>query len=181
MKIRNVSIQDITQVKAIADRLAVSTKNESRRTGFYDYPITISQYERRSESPLFLVSCRDSDVEGFCMAYDSNFIKRLIEKEPTLREDVVFKYLDGLEGDFVYLDQLAVKGVGTMGGSVVACNLVDRLIALSGGKKFIEGFIVHRPWKNEGSIKFFTHKGARLMGEVQSDKIVFGIYRKDLC
>ena len=93
MEIRKVQASDIPKVKKLADSLVATSESKDRTSGFYDYRLTLEQYERRSESDLFLVGCSDSELEGFCMAYDLDFVRRLIEQEPQLRNDAIFNHL----------------------------------------------------------------------------------------
>jgi hypothetical protein len=181
MEIRKVQMQDIPQIKALADSLVVTQDSQDSKIGFYDYSLTLEQYQKRCESDLFLVSCRDSELEGFCMAYDSEFVKRLVEREPSLREDVIFNYLGKLNEGYVYVDQLAVGRPKTFVGSASACQLIDKIKELSKGKGSLVAVVPHYPWKNSTAIRFHEHQGTRLVEEIgNKDKLVFGVYRLDL-
>jgi len=181
MEIRKVQAEDITKIKKLADSLVVTPESENRNLGFYNYCLTLKQYKKRSESDLFLVGCSDSRLEGFCMAYDSDFVKELVEQEPRLRDDAIFNYLIAQQEDYVYIDQIAVRKPKTFIGGTYACGLFERLKKDSKGKQSIQGVISHNPWKNETSIKFFAHRGARLLKEITGkNQIVFGVYRFDL-
>ena len=181
MEIRKVQVQDIPQIKTIADSLVVTSENQDRNFGFYKYSLTSEQYARRSESNLFLVGLGNSKLEGFCMAYDSEFIQRLIEQEPQLRENEIFRYLTEQQEDYVYIDQLAVRKPKTFLGGTYACELFKRLKEKSEGHQSIQGISPHSPWKNKSSIGFFTHQGARLVKEIKgSEDIIFGAYKLDL-
>lgn len=181
MEIKKVQTKDLQEIKAIADSLVVTPKEPHRKTGFYDYSLSGEQYTRRSRSDMFLVCCRNQRLEGFCMAYDSDFVRQLIDQEPKLREDVVFRYLSKQQEDYVYLDQLAVKKQGTFCGMACACELIDKLKGVSKEKKSIVGVIPHTPWANQPSINFFTHQGANLVREIGTEEnIVFGVYKLDL-
>ena len=181
MEIRKVQTRDIHQIKKLADSLVVTSKNADEKLGFYDYSLNEEQYRTRSKSDLFFVGYSKSELEGFCMAYDSYFVRQLIEQEPQLREDTIFKYLMEQKEDFVYLDQLAVRKPKTFIGGAYACRLFERLKENSERNQSIQGVIPHLPWKNETSIKFFTHQGARLLKEITGkNQIVFGVYRLDL-
>src|SRR3989344_695811 len=120
MEIRKVQVQDIPQIKTIADSLVVTSENQDRNFGFYKYSLTSEQYARRSESNLFLVVLDNSRLEGFCMAYYSEFIQRLIEQEPQLKENKIFRYLTEQQEDYVYIDQLAVRTPKTFLGGTYA-------------------------------------------------------------
>ena len=181
MIIRKVGIQDVQEIKRIADSLVVTSEREDRTSGFYDYCLTSEQYERRSNSNLFLVANRDSELEAFCMAYDSKFIRRLMEEEPRLREELVFDYLSRLSQDYIYLDQLAAKKPGSFTGSIAVCNLFNELRELAKNKEFMLGIIPHSPWKNRQSIRFANRQGFKLVDKIGSkEKILFGVYRLDL-
>ena len=180
MEIRKAQLSDIPQIKSIADSLVVTPEDREKDSGFYDYCLSGEQYKRRIND-LFLVGTGNSRVEGFCMAYDSEFIRRLIEQEPELQEDTIFKYLTSQQENYVYIDQLAVRRPGSFVGSSYACGLFEKLREESEGRNSIIGTIPHIPWKNKSSIRFFTHKGAKLVDEIgQEDKIVFGVYRMSL-
>lgn len=181
MEIRKVQVQDIPQIKTIADSLVITSENQDRDFGFYKYSLTNEQYTRRSESNLFLVGLNNSRLEGFCMAYDSEVIQRLIEQEPQLRENEIFRYLSGQEEDYVYIDQLAVRKPKSFNGATCACELFERIKEGSIGKTSIQGIIPHSPWKNNSSIGFFTHQGAKLVKEIKgSEDITFGVYKLSL-
>lgn len=181
MKIRKVQMRDIPQIKSIADSLAVTSENQDRNYGFYKYSLTYEQYARRSESNLFLVGLDNSRLEGFCMAYDSEFVKRLVEQEPQLRENEIFRYLTEQQKDYVYIDQLAVREPKSFNGAIYACGLFERIRNESKGRTSIQGVIPHIPWKNKSSIGFSTHLGAKLVREIKgSEDIVLGVYRLDL-
>jgi len=180
MEIRKVQVQDIPQIKSIADSLVVTPETKEKDLGFYDYCLSREQYQRRMND-FFLIGCRNSEIEGFCMAYDSEFIRRLVEQEPELQEDTIFKYLTSQQEDYVYIDQLAVRNPKTFSGSVCACGLVDRVKEMSRGKDSLIGVVPHFPWKNETAIRFHKHQGTELVDEIgQKDKIVFGVYRMSL-
>ncbi len=181
MEIRKVQMRDIPQIKTVADSLVVTLENQDRDYGFYKYSLTNEQYARRSESDLFLVGLDNSRLEGFCMAYDSEFVLRLIEQEPQLRENEIFRYLTEQQEDYVYIDQLAVRSPKSFNGATCACELFDRIKEESRGKASIQGVSPHSPWKNKSSIEFFTHQGGRLIRELEgSEGIIFGAYRLDL-
>jgi len=181
MKIRKVQARDIPQIKKLADSLVVTSKNADEKLGFYDYSLNEEQYRTRSRSDLFLVGYSDSELEGFCMAYNSDFVKKLVEHEPQLKDDAIFNYLVLQQESFVYLDQIAVRKPKTFIGSVCACSLVERLKEKSGGNQSIQWVIPHLPWKNETSIRYSTHQGGRLLKEItDKNQIVFGVYRFDL-
>lgn len=181
MEIRNVLEKNLPEIKEIADSLLVSPETKNKEYGFYDYSLLLEQYRARMKSKHFLVAIKNSRLEGFCMAYDSDFIRQLVEQEPQLKNDAIFKYITAQQEDYVYIDQLAVRKPKTFIGRTYACKLFERLKEVSKGKQFIQGVIPHIPWKNESSISFFTHQGARLIKEIKGKKnIVFGIYRLDL-
>ena len=181
MEIRKVQARDISQIKTIADSLVVTSENQDRDFGFYKYSLTNEQYTRRSESDLFFVGLDNSRLEGFCMAYDSEFIQRLIEQEPQLRENEIFRYLSGQQKDYVYIDQLAVRKPKSFTGATCACELFERIKEVSRGKASIQGVIPHIPWKNNSSVGFFTHQGAKLVKEIKgSEGITFGAYKLSL-
>ncbi|MBI2045225.1 hypothetical protein HYT23_04155 [Candidatus Pacearchaeota archaeon] len=181
MEIRKVQTKDISQIKKLADSLVVTSKDADKKFGFYDYSLSEEQYRKRSESDLFFVGCGDSELGGFCMAYDSDFVKQLIEQEPQLRDDAVFNYFVKQREDFIYIDQLAVRKPKTFIGGAYACRLFERLKENSEGNQSIQGVIPHLPWKNETSIRSVTNQGARLLKEITGkNQIVFGVYRLDL-
>lgn len=181
MKIRKVQMQDIPQIKTIADSLVVTSENQYKNYGFYDYNLTNEQYAKRSKSDLFLVGLNNSILEGFCMAYDSQFIQRLIEQEPQLIENEIFRYLTEQQKNYVYIDQLAVREPKSFKGATCACELFNRIKGESRGKAYIQGVSPHIPWKNEFSIRFFSHQGARFIREIKgSEGLIFGVYQLDL-
>lgn len=181
MEIRKVQMHDISKIKSIADSLYINSEKENSDFGFYRYNLSREQYQRRSESDLFLVGMNNSTLEGFCMAYDSGFIQKLIEQEPKLKEDSIFKYLTEQEEDIVYIDQLAVEEPKSFRGSFCAYKLFQTVKEKSSDKSSIQGVITHKPWQNRSSLNFFTHLGARLVREiVGEDNITFGIYSMDL-
>ena len=181
MEIRKVRIGDISQIKTIADSLVVTPKDKNKESGFYDYCLSSKQYRTRSRSDLFFVGCSDSELGGFCMAYNSDFVRRLVEQELQLRDDAIFNYFILQQEAFVYLDQIAVRKPKTFLGGIYAYELFERLKENSEGNQFIQGVIPHLPWKNETSIKFFTHQGGRLLKEITGkNQVVFGVYRLDL-
>ena len=181
MEIRKVQIGDIPQIKTIADSLVVTPKTKDKNFGFYDYCLNQEHYQRRTQSDLFLIGCINSEIEGFCMAYDSGFVKKLIGQEPQLKSDTIFQYLAGLQEDYVYIDQLAVRKPKTFLGSVCAYSLVDRVKEMSRCKDSLIGVVSHFPWRNEPAIRFCKHQGVKLIEEIgYRDKIIFGVYRLEL-
>lgn len=181
MEVRKVQKQDIQGIKEIADSLRVTFESRNRDSGFYNYCLTFEQYQRRSESGLFLVATCNWELEGFCMAYDSEFVKRLIAQEPQLKNDVVFNYLNNLSENYIYVDQIAVRQPKSYISRLSAYKLVNKLRELSLGNDAIIGVVPHYPWKNGSAIKFHEHLGTKLVREIGSqDKIVFGVYRKNL-
>ena len=181
MEIRKVQTRDIPQIKRLADSLVVTSKNADKKLGFCDYSLSEEQYRMRSRSGLFLVGCNNSELEGFCMAYNSDFVRRLVEQELQLRDDAIFNYFILQQEAFVYLDQIAVRKPKTFLGGIYAYELFERLKENSEGNQFIQGVIPHLPWKNETSIKFFTHQGGRLLKEITGkNQVAFGVYRLDL-
>lgn len=178
MEIRPVQNSDVTKIKEIADSLIVNPNETDKRTGFYDYSLTQEQYERRTESDFFLVGCNGPNLEGFCMAYDSDFVKEISEQEQYLENDTVFNYLQSLNTDYVYVDQFAVKNPRSFIGRKVSTLLFEELNSVSKEKESIIGVIPHSPWKNEYSVGFFSHQGAKLVDEIQNEsELVFGVYR----
>ena len=184
MEIRKVQTKNIPQIKELADSLVVTSKDADKKSGFYEYSLSEEQYRKRSESDLFFVGYSDSGLEGFCMAYDSDFVMRLVKQEPKLRDDAIFNYLTEQKEDYVYIDQFAVRRPKTIISRTYACRLFERLKENSEGNQSILGVIPHLPWKNETSIKFFTHQGGRLLKEIKDitkkNQIVFGVYRLKL-
>lgn len=178
MKIRYVQISDTVKIKEIADSLVVNSNETNKRTGFCDYSLTQEQYERRTESDFFLVGDNRLNLEGFCMAYDSDFVRQLIEQEQSLENDTVFKYLQSLKSDYVYVDQFAVQKPRSFTGSKLSTLLFKELKSISKEKESIIGVIPHSPWKNEYSVGFFSHQGAKLVDEIQNESgLVLGVYR----
>lgn len=180
MEIRQIRAEEVAEVESLAHSFIVRPR-EDKPFGFYDYTLSREQYMLRARSPFFLVARDEKELEGFCMAYDSEFVRRLIEQETRLREEVIFGYLNQCQDNYVYLDQFAVRKPGTFGGSITACSLLETLRQLSLGRKFIQGVIPHKPWRNQNSIRFFTHRGGEFVQEIgDKNKIVFGVYRLDL-
>ena len=179
MEIRKVQIKDLPQIKSIADSLVVTSGDSGKNFGFYDYSLTTEQYERRSQSDLFLVVSQETNLEGFCMAYDSEFVRRLVKQEPQLNDDVIFRYLVELKERYVYIDQFAVRKPKTSAGNSASYELWTRLVEQSKNYHFMLGAIPHQPWRNEDSIRFFTKRGGNLIQEI-GNKIIFGVYRLEL-
>lgn len=181
MEIRKVHVTDILEVKDMADSLVVTPEEKDKKTGFYDYYLTLEQYKRRSESDLFLVAHRGLKLEGFCIAYNSDFLRILSEKEPDIKENIIYRHLVELEEDYVYIDQLGVRKPRTYIGGLASCKLIDELRRLSMGKDCIFAAIPHEPWRNSPSINLFKHQGAELVKEIgDNDEIIFGFYKLDL-
>lgn len=181
MQIRRAKVSDVKSIKSLADALVVKKGEVDKTSGFYDYSLTSAQYLNRVSSPFFFVAENNGGLEGFCMAYDSRFVRKLAEQDASLKKDVIFKYLLSLIGNYVYADQLAVRQLKSYTGGLAACKLIDRLKEASSEKGALIGVVPHSPWKNEPAIKFHTHEGARLVEEIGTKgKIVFGVYRISL-
>ncbi|MEK6918985.1 MAG: hypothetical protein AABW73_03005 [Nanoarchaeota archaeon] len=165
MVIKKAAETDLSEVKLLADSLLVDSPSSDQDAGFYCYSLSLDQYKRRLESPLFLVSSQPSVLGGFCLAYDRAFTNRLRGKETTLSDDPVFNFLSDLSGDFVYIDQLAVKGRDKLVGMRTVHGLVRALRSSVDGRVVI-GAISHGPWKNERAIRFSAARGGRVIGEV---------------
>lgn len=178
---RNVQSQDIPEIKRISDSLVVTSDSLNKSMGFYDYSLTLEQYKRRSNSNLFLVDYRNSELEGFCMAFDSEFVRELVKQEEELKKDVVFNHLASLNEDYVYIDQFAVKRPKSLIGNASACRLVDKIKEMSDDKESLIVAVAHYPWKNNIVIRFCKHQGAELVKEIGSrEYIIFGVYRLGL-
>jgi len=182
MNIRKAKVSDIGNIKSLADALVVRPNDLGKTTGFYDYSLTENQYLRRVESPFFFVAESQEGFEGFCMAYDSEFVRKLIEQEPQLREDAIFDYLNHLNEDYVYIDQLAVRELRTIRGGLTACNLINRIIdeTRTANIHSLLCAIAHKPWENISALKLAEKSGFKLQQEIDSKGILLGIYQLTL-
>jgi hypothetical protein len=181
MEIRKVKIKDIAKIKSLANSLVVKSGDEDKKTGFYEYSLTEEQYKKRSQSDLFFACLNNSNLEGFCMAYDYEFVRKLVEQEPKLKEDAILKYITKLPEKYAYIDQFAVRIPGTYQGNKAVYNLCSELIKRSKYLNYLVGAIPHKPWQNKLSKDFFIKRGAKLIGEVKGkNKIIFGIYKFEL-
>lgn len=179
MQIRQARVSDIESIKSLADSLAVSLGDSSRTSGFYNYSLTPRQYLNRISSPFFFIAENPGGLEGFCMAFNSQFVRRLMTQESQLERDAIFNYLGSLGVDYIYIDQFAVKKPRTPLGSLTAVALRERIIAETRKHKVpcILGAIVHQPWKNIDAIRFVKRSGFNLNREVNSSGILLGLYQ----
>ena len=182
MKIRQANILDIKSIKSLADTLAVNSSDSKKITGFYNYPLNETQYFNRITSPFFFVAESQKGLEGFCMAYNSKFLKALVKKESGLKEDTLLKYLSELHLPLVYIDQLAVREPETIVGSLTAYNLRNKIIGETKrlGISNILGVVAHKPWKNILAVKFCEKSGFEFQQEVNSKGILLGIYKLNI-
>lgn len=181
MEIRSAKISDIDYVKSLADSLAVKP-GENKTSGFYNYPLTKFQYLNRLKSPFFFISENGSGLEGFCMAYDSAYLKRLKDVELDLEQDSVSNYLSKLEVPFVYIDQLAIKAPGTFMGSLAAHNLRNYIMdeVKKAGISDIFAAVSHAPWKNVSAVRFVKKSDFNFQEEIDSNGVTLGIYKLKL-
>jgi len=179
MQIRQAKVLDIESIKSLADALVVKSGDSNKTTGFYDYSLTESQYFNRITSPFFFVVESQGGLEGFCMAYDSEFLRKLTKKESGLMEDAILKYLFELNPLWVYIDQLAVRKPGTVTGSLAVYNLGNNVIdeTIKARIPSLLCAIVHKPWENISALKIVRKYGFELQQEVNSKEILLGIYK----
>lgn len=175
MNIEDVTPKDIKEIKRIADSLIVFP-NQEKQTGFYDYSLSLEDYQKRIGSELFFLARNSKKIEGFCMAYTEEFIRKLIERDTHLRKDNIFDYMVKRE-NIIYIDQFAVSNPMALGNRT-AIELWEEFLKRR-GKKTCYGVIPHSPWKNKKSEAFFTHQGGQLVDKIEQDNISFGVYRLD--
>ena len=182
MEIRQAKILDIQSIKSLADALDVKSNELDKKTGFYDYSLTKNQYFNRIASPFFFVIENQIGLEGFCMAYNSEFAKILREQEPQLKGDVISNFLNNLNKDYVYVDQLAVRKPKTILGSLAAYKLMNKAIdeTKKAGISSVLGAVAHKPWENISAINFAKKFGFELKQEINSKGIILGIYNLHL-
>ena len=182
MNLRRATISDIREIKSLADVLVVEPGNLSKVTGFYDYSLTEDQYSHRVLSPFFFIAESHKGLEGFGMAYNSEFAKKLTEQEPLLNEDALLGYLNQLRENYVYIDQLAVKEPGTNKSSLAAYLLINRIINETRNSKipYLLGAVSHKPWENVSAVRFAKKSGFELQQEINSRGIILGVYKLSL-
>jgi len=182
IQIRQAQVSDISSIQSLANCLVVKSRDLGKTTGFYNYFLTENQYFNRIASPFFFVAENQDGLEGFCMGYDSEFLRALTEKEKELRGDVILNCLLELNPPWVYVDQFAVREPGTVTGSLIAYNLRNSVIdeTRKANIHSILGAVVHKPWENTSAVKFVKKSGFQLQQEVESKGILFGIYQLNL-
>jgi hypothetical protein len=182
MRIRKARTFDVNRIKSLADALAVGPNDSNKISGFYNYSLNGQQYLNRIFSYFSYVAESKEELEGFCMAYDTDFLQDLIKREDKLKDDSISKYLVELNTPLVYIDQLAVREPGTTIGSLAAYYLRENLTddAKKSGIPSILCAVSHKPWKNILSIRFCKKSNFEFQQEINSNGTTLGIYKLNL-
>jgi len=182
MQIRKARTFDVKKIKSLADTLVVGPNDSNKISGFYNYSLNELQYLNRIFSYFSYVAETKEELEGFCIAYDTDFLQDLMKRDDRLKGDSISKYLIELNKPIVYIDQLAVREPSTTIGSLAAFYLRENLKddAKKSGIISILCAVPHKPWKNILSVRFCKKSNFEFQQEIDSNGVTLGIYKLNL-
>ncbi len=176
MIIRRAKTEDASKIESIARAIELNKKSP-QKGGFLFYVQDKKGYEKRiSKTPYFYVAEDNGNVIGFLMCYDDNILRNL--SNDLSYKDGTSKFLLGQKTSFIFGDQIGVRE--NMNHKGIGNKLMERLFKDMKKDKidtmYVE--ILHKPVRNEASIKFSEKLGFNLETEAtNSDGSIWGIYK----
>lgn len=170
--VRKAKRGDESAIFTLADKSTLKKlKQKKSKSGFIIYSKSPEQFfERIRVCKYFFVAMESSKIIGYLLANSLDELKKL--KEDISYLEILGKFSRGK--DVVYLDQLVVevKHAGKGIGQRLLNHLYSQL-----NSKYVVGFIVHSPVRNQRSIDFFVKKNRwSLIREVQIENMKCGLY-----
>lgn len=179
MIIRKVRASDISEMYQKFKEVSVTAedikKGKRPISGFYEYPLSYQEFERRALSPLSLVCVNNGRVVSYLLSFPISEIRKMLREG---YEDPVFKRISGLDSEVIYFDQLLVER--GLPANVFAARVLqtgDKL-AQNIGSPGVIGATAERPWSNIASKKLIRFSGFLKQEELPQTNFTLGIYTK---
>jgi len=174
--IRKATINDAEAIRNISLSRCISTKSEER-SGLIDYlPPSIEKYSKRiSLGQFYVAEDNEKNLVGFIDSFSSEVLNEIFKDNP------IISHILKLENKpFSYSNTIVLSK--NQEGRGISSKLFRTLINNLDKNYFsLWGTIIHRPKKNETSVKFAERLGFEFQQEFTiSSGLTFGLYKKPL-
>ncbi len=169
--IRKSNPEDVPRILELTR--AHSVTRNSVVPGFLEFPIpSHAAYLARIKSSTFCYVATANEIVGFLLTYPRSSLEQELVSGP-----IVDRLLQR-DGNFVYLEQVAVKETHHRKG--IAQALFDRCLsdAKETGHSTTYGATSHAPIRNTPLIKLLSSCGFQHQEEITFDSLTFGLYSR---
>ena len=177
--IRQARVQDASQIEKIARSLRYDP-SKTQIDGFLVYVLSEEEYKQRiKRNPYFYVAESDGGIEGFSMNYNDHTLKTLLGVGAMSHESSFMKFLLEQKNPFILADQIGVRR--EFARAKIGHALINRLFSDMRKAQIPDTYagILHKPTRNEASIKFCSELGFENICEISNnDFYLWGIYKK---
>ncbi len=179
MIIRHVKKSNVSEMfqkfRDVSITLQDISKKNPPKSGFYEYKLKYSEFEKRALSPLSLVCIDDSKVVSYLLSLQISEVNNLINSGIT---NPVFNRIKGLDKNVIYFDQLLVSR--DLPAHAFAARILqtgDRLAQEIGSPGAI-GATPVSPWYNLAPHNLIRYQGFMKKDTVKTDSCNLGLYVK---